>query len=116
MAAPATRPSDLTGTQRQKALKEHEAEVLERQNEMTMVNRATAEREEHEVIDLANPFIPVAVAEEEVELNEEWVKIRVNEACKPTIAKKTYEFEVGTKYRVPKHVADHLEERGIIWH
>lgn len=27
-----------------------------------------------------------------------------------------YSFKEGEKYRVPSHVADHLEEKGLVWH
>lgn len=44
--------------------------------------------------------------------------IRVNEDIEDVTigAGNTYNFEAGRQYRVPKAVADHLEEKGYVWH
>lgn len=43
--------------------------------------------------------------------------VRVNEDISMTYgAGNHYDFEAGKKYRVPKAVAKHLEEKGLIWH
>ena len=108
---------DLTGRQRAKALAENEEELLRRQNEITTANKVAAKSLETEVIDLSNPSLPVIVQEEEVEVAEKMVRIRVNESIKPTFARVTYDLtEVGRKYEVPAFLAEWLEERGVIWH
>lgn len=48
---------------------------------------------------------------------DDTVVIRVNATVNPTIGYgNTYNFEEGQRYRVPKHVAQHLESKGLVWH
>ena len=49
--------------------------------------------------------------------DEGTVEIRVNEDLPDTtIGPNTYNFQRGLKYRVPASVAEHLEEKGRVWH
>lgn len=124
MATPKANSGDFTGRQRDKAIAEFQDEVERRNQEMAMATQIAAKNLETEVVDLSNPDVPVVMEEEDldvqeetVELEEKTVVIRVNEAVKPTFAKVTYDLsEVGRKYRVPAHLAQHLEEKGLIWH
>ena len=54
----------------------------------------------------------------DVEVAPKIVEFRVNEDLENvTIGQGTnYNFFEGTKYRAPKHIYDHLEEKGYIWH
>jgi hypothetical protein len=54
----------------------------------------------------------------DVEVEERKVVIRVNEDC-PAVTigyGKTYDFVEGQRYRVPLHVYEHLEEKGLVYH
>lgn len=53
----------------------------------------------------------------DVEVQQATRVIRVNATIDPTIgAGNEFHFEEGRKYRVPAFVADHLEEKGYVWH
>lgn len=112
----ARRPaSDFTGRQREQQIKDASEAQAARANEISMASTIAAERLETEVVDVTG-FAPIAVEEVEVSLSEQEVIIRVNEDLNPTIGAKSYSFKVGQKYKVPKSVADHLEEKGVLWH
>lgn len=58
------------------------------------------------------------VVTQDVEVQEKIVEFRVNEDLENvTIGQGTnYNFFEGKKYRAPKHIYNHLEEKGYIWH
>lgn len=112
----ARRPaSDFTGRQREQQVKDAAEAQSARANEITMASASAAAKLETEVVDVTG-FAPLAIEEVEVSLSEQEVIIRVNEDLNPTIGAKAYTFKVGQKYKVPKYVADHLEEKGVLWH
>lgn len=115
MATPKAKASDFTGRQREAAQKANAEEVARRQTEMSMATQAAAEAEANEVVDLTVNTAPV-LEEVEVELAEKETIIRVNEDIDMTFASDRYEMKVGPKYKVPQHVADWLDERGVVWH
>ena len=57
-----------------------------------------------------------ALEETEVDVKTPTVVVRVNEDVEMTFAGVEYKLEQGPKYRLPKHIATHLDERGYIWH
>lgn len=73
-----------------------------------------------QVVDTANPPARsvVDLGVQEVSGEGRNVTIRVNEDLENvTIGAGTlYNFEAGRRYSVPKNIADHLEEKGYIWH
>lgn len=126
---------DATGRQKA-ALEAEQAEALaKRQEEMTMVNQQVIVETQNAVFD---PKSGEKVAEsdedagapaveskdgEVVDLGVETVEsdevvIRVNETLtNVTIGAGTFfNFDEGKKYKVPRHVARHLEEKGYLWH
>lgn len=112
----ARRPaSDFTGRQREAAVKAEVEAQTDRTNQLSMATAKAAQALETEVVDVTG-FAPVTVEEVEVSVSEQEVVIRVNEDLNPTIGAKSYSFKVGQKYKVPKTVADHLEEKGVLWH
>ena len=113
---PKTRASDFTGRQREKAAKAHAEEQQERANEMSMATAKAQVALENDVIDLSVPNLPVTVEEVEVELAEKEAIIRVNEDLDMSFGSDRYDLKVGPKYKVPQHIADHLEEKGLLWH
>jgi hypothetical protein len=118
---PRSRASDLTGRQIEAANDKRDAEIESRAQELSMVTAAAKEAISNEIIDLSNPSAPVAIAVEEIEeievqVAEKEVTIRVNENIDMTYGGVSYKMDVGPKYKVAKHIADWLEEKGIVWH
>lgn len=66
----------------------------------------------------AAPFVVTSVIEQPLVVEEPFRVIRVNADLSQVAigAGTSYDFEEGRKYRVPKNVADHLEEKGYVWH
>lgn len=66
-------------------------------------------------VDQRSSVVPQDVG---VQIADTSVEIRVNSTLENvTIGQGTdYTFEEGRRYKVPQHVADHLEERGLVWH
>lgn len=131
-----SRPGDFTGQAKAKLAKEHAEEVAKREGELAMMEAAEQEAAQNRVTDytagnLSEPVIldsveDVAAAEQEIQMDSEGVTVR--EAPTRTIrvnsdlesvtigAGNHYSFNEGEKYKVPAHVAEHLEEKGYIWH
>ena len=122
MAGAKPRATDFTGREREKLQKQHAEELALRASEMSMANAAAIAEAENSITDLTkNPEVPTVIdSVEEVELNlsEAVVVIRVNEDIEDMTlgVGNNYTFKAGQKYKVAKHVADHLEEKGYIWH
>lgn len=120
-AAPKTRAADVTGRQREKLQKEHAEELARRADEISTAAAAQAEADANSVTDLTQGSAPVvvdSVEEVEASLTEESVIIRVNEDIEEMTlgVGNHYTFKMGQKYKVAKSVADHLEEKGLVWH
>lgn len=136
MAKQNARPGDFTGQQKAKLAKEHAEEVARRGDELAMMEAAEQEAAQNRVTDYTQGTIEQPVILDDVEdltaadaelllspdditLRESPVRtIRVNaDLEKVTIGVgQNYTFREGEKYRVPAHVADHLEEKGYVWH
>jgi hypothetical protein len=124
-------PTDLTGTKMQK---EAEAKKEEQRQAAERMAMATAQQQEiddrDEVIDLTNGPLDEAIPEQrtdieiasdenpEVEEVEDEVVIRVNADLSQVTygAGKNYNFAAGRSYKVPRGLAEHLEEKGYVWH
>lgn len=138
---PKSRASDMTGRQIAAANKKRDAEQAKRKEELSMASAAAKEEEVNGVVDLSDPQNPEVIEEEpkdakveektatkrsakkdddveveEVEVNEKFVTVRVNENVDMSFAGVQYKMDVGPKYKIPAHIADWLEEKGIIWH
>lgn len=113
------RANDFTGRQRQQLLKEHADELALRKDEISTASAAEVERMKNEVVDLSTdtPTILDEVEDLGVGMSDNTVVMRVNEDIESmTLAKKTYDFKVGAKYRVPKDVYSYLDALGYVWH
>lgn len=120
MARSQKRPADFTGQQAEKLAAEHAAEQAARAQQVAMVT-AAAVVEASEPVDYSpapEVYAPEVEGGEAVVVQPKTVKIRVNS----TIEMLTfghgnhYDFEEGREYVVSKDLADHLEEKGLIWH
>jgi hypothetical protein len=122
MAATGAKPkaTDFTGREREKLQKEHAEELALRAQEMSMASVAAAEAAANTVTDLTQsaPVVIDSVEEVEINLSSATVVIRVNEDIEDMTfgVGNNYSFKAGQKYKVPKNVADHLEEKGYVWH
>jgi hypothetical protein len=122
MAGARTKATDYTGREREKLQKEHAEEMKLRAEEMSMATAAKVSEVSNSITDLTEaysaPVILDSIEEVEVSVNETSVVIRVNEDIDDMTlgVGATYTFKAGQKYKVKKEVADHLEEKGYIWH
>jgi hypothetical protein len=91
--------------------------------EVAVVEEIIYAEDDEAVIDTLAPraveAIPLEVEEmeESIEVQEATRIIRIAEDCEPTIGYgNNYDFKAGRRYRVPAHVARHLEEKGLVYH
>lgn len=119
--APKTRAADVTGRKREQLQKQHAEEIARRADEISTATAAQAEKDANSVTDLtqeSGPVVVDSVEEVEASVSEASVVIRVNEDIDDMTlgVGNVYSFKMGQKYKVPKAVADHLEEKGYVWH
>jgi hypothetical protein len=114
--------TDVTGRQREKLVKENAEALAKRAEEMSIATAVDAVRMETETIDLSNsPQNPTVIDEEiesvGVDLADNTVVVRVAEDLDMmTIGVGNhYSFKAGVKYKVQKHVAEHLQEKGYLY-
>lgn len=130
-------PTDHTGAKREQLEREHADEIKRRSAEMGMAARVQAEAS-NEVVDLTQqqpleelfaegetttdvveqPWETVGEVPEPRTGPDGTMVLRVNcDLEDVTIgAGNNYTFMEGQAYRVPRHVYDHLEEKGYVWH
>lgn len=113
--------TDVTGRQREALLEANAEALAERANEISLATQTKAHKDETEVVDLTQkPEAPTVLDEVEsvgVSLADDQVIIRVAENLDMvTIGSGNhYSFQAGKKYKVPKHVAAHLQEKGYLY-
>lgn len=112
--------TDVTGRQREEMIKANAEALAERANSMSMATAEAQAKLETEVIDLTTPHNPTVIDEVEVvgvDLADDMRVIRVAEDLDfVTIgAGNHYSFKAGQKYKVPSHVATHLQEKGYLY-
>ncbi|MBD0734055.1 hypothetical protein [Streptomyces sp. CBMA29] len=125
MPAPRTKtnPRDYTGRQKQLLAEKAAAEREKRQDEITMIDsQVRAAKNVPIELDSSGREMPRAaeITEQEpvpVQVAPEFATIRVNcDLEKVTIGQDNhFDFAEGQVYRVPYHVALHLESLGYIW-
>ena len=134
MVKQSNRPGDFTGQAKAKLAKEHAEAVAARGDELAMMEAAEAEAAQNRVTDYTAGEQPVildsvedlAAAEEELLLDSDAVSlreqphrtIRINSDLENVTigAGRHFTFREGEKYKVPADVAEHLEEKGYVWH
>lgn len=113
--------TDFTGRQREDLLKANAEEVAKRAQEMSIASQVEAAKLETEVYDLTKVGeVPTVIDEVEslgVESADDSTVIRVAEDLDfVTIGVGNhYSFKAGQKYKVPKNVAAHLQEKGYLY-
>ena len=124
MARQSARAGDFTGKQKAVLSEQHAAEQEARANQIALATAEAASKTLDETVDLAprkeevKPEVVGEVAVQDVDVEEPVVEFRVNENLEMvTIGHgNNYDFVMGQKYKAPKHIYDHLEEKGLIWH
>lgn len=118
MAKPVS-PRDYTGLQRAVLTSEAKAAQEDAAHQLTMIT-AAAEEAKHGTIEIGTPKEVVTVDDDgaPVVVAEKMKKFRVNTTLeKVTIGVGNhFDFVEGQKYKAPKYVYDHLNEKGYIWH
>jgi hypothetical protein len=112
--------TDVTGRQREAQIAANAEALAQRAGEMSMATAEAAAKLETEVLDLTVPGNPTVIDEVEtvgVSLADDSQVIRVAEDLDfVTIgAGNNYSFKAGQKYKVAKHVAQHLQEKGYLY-
>lgn len=112
--------TDVTGRQREEQLKAVAEEQAARATELSMATAAKEAKDATEIVDMTVPAAPTIIDEIEsvgVSLADDTVVVRVAENIdQMTIgAGNLYSFQAGKKYKVSKHVAEHLKEKGYLY-
>jgi hypothetical protein len=122
VAVPRTKPSgDFTGRQAAALAKEAAEEKRQKAEQMAMITAQEQKEFEETVFDVTqqpdNPTIVDEVLELGVELAEDSIIVRVAEDVDNMTYGygNTYHFKAGGKYKVPRGVADRLQELGLLY-
>ena len=120
MANTPTSPLDATGRAAEQAAKKNQEALKKRKDEISIAAQIEAENLETSVFDPKKPDTPLVLDEIEnvgVATNNEYVVVRtITDIEEMTYGVgNTYTFKAGVKYRVPKGLANYLEQLGYIW-
>lgn len=118
---PRKRAGDLTGLETERLVKENQAVLKERAQEISMMAEVEAEQNARPVDYSQGPHTETAAAA--LEVAEE---VQLEEPTKTIIPITTleqmtfgagnhYNFEEGRKYVVPVELARHLASKGLLW-
>lgn len=112
------RPQDVTGRKAEQLQEEHAEELAERAKEIGLINAVKTDGLDEPIELKPNEKPEVQVAKEVRSAKEPYVNIRLNcDLDDVTIGYgNTYNFKAGQVYRVERHIADYLDERGFVWH
>ena len=112
--------TDVTGRQREEQLKTVAEQQAARAGEMSMATAIQEVKDATEIVDMTTPSAPTVIDEVEsvgVSLANDTVVVRVAENIDQMTlgAGNVYSFQAGKKYKVAKHVAAHLQEKGYLY-
>jgi hypothetical protein len=115
-----TSPLDATGKAAEQAAKKNAEALKKRKEEISIATQIEAESLEKDVFDPKKPDAPLVLDEIEnvgVSTAGDMVVIRTITDIDDMSygVGNTYTFKAGVKYRVPKSLADYLEQLGYIW-
>jgi hypothetical protein len=110
------KPTDVTGRVREQLAADALEAQQERANSMSMATAEAAIKLETEVIDATIPERQTIIVDKVTTVNEGEVEIRVIENIENMTlgSGNNYNFKAGQKYKVTKHVAQHLQEKGYL--
>lgn len=120
MANTQTSPLDATGKAAEQAAKKNAEALKKRKEEISIATQLEAESLEKDIFDPKQPDAPLVLDEIEnvgVSTAGDYVVIRtITDIEDMTFGVgDTYTFKAGVKYRVPRGLADYLEQLGYIW-
>jgi hypothetical protein len=115
-----TSPLDATGKAAEQAAKKNAEALKKRKEEISIATQLESESLERDVFDPKKPDAPLVLDEIEnvgVSTAGDMVVIRTITDIDDMSygVGNTYTFKAGVKYRVPKSLADYLEQLGYIW-
>jgi len=115
-----TSPLDATGKAAEQAAKKNAEALKKRKEEISIATQLESESLEKDVFDPKKPDAPLVLDEIEnvgVSTAGDMVVIRTITDIDDMSygVGNTYTFKAGVKYRVPKSLADYLEQLGYIW-
>lgn len=112
------KPTDVTGRMREQAAAAAAEAQADRAAEMSMATAQAAAKLETEVIDATQPSRQTVIVDEVITVGsqDDSVEIRVVEDIENMTlgVGNNYNFKAGQKYRVTRHVANHLKEKGYL--
>ena len=112
-----SKPTDVTGRKREQLVAASLEEMQERANSMSMATAEAQIKLETEVIDATVPERQTVIVDEPtITSSDAEVVIRVVEDIENMTlgSGNNYNFKAGQKYKVTKHVAQHLQEKGYL--
>ena len=120
MANTQTSPLDATGRAAEQATKKNQEALKKRKDEISIASQIEAESLENNVFDPKKPDTPLVLDDIEnvgVSTTNEYVVVRtITDIEEMTYGVGNhYTFKAGVKYRVPKGLANYLEQLGYIW-
>ena len=120
MAKTQTSPLDATGKAAEQAAKKNAEALKKRKEEISIATQLETESLEKDVFDPKKPDAPLVLDEIEnvgVSTAGDMVIIRTITDIDDMSygVGNTYTFKAGVKYRVPRSLADYLEQLGYIW-
>jgi len=115
-----TSPLDATGKAAEQAAKKNAEALKKRKEEISIATQLETESLEKDVFDPKKPDAPLVLDEIEnvgVSTAGDMVIIRTITDIEDMSygVGNTYTFKAGVKYRVPRSLADYLEQLGYIW-
>ena len=111
------KPADVTGRKREALVAANLEEMQEKANSMSMATAEAQIKLETEVIDATKPDRQTVIVDEPTIVSDDAeVVIRVIEDIENMTlgSGNNYNFKAGQKYKVTKHVAQHLLEKGYL--
>lgn len=117
MATQKAKPTDVTGRTREKMVADSLEQQQERAATMSMATAESQIKLETEVIDATVPERQTVIVDEPSIISDDAeVVIRVIENIENMTlgSGNNYNFKAGQKYKVTKHVAQHLQEKGYL--
>jgi len=111
------KPTDVTGRMREELAAKNIEATQEAANKMSMATAQAKIDLETNVIDATVPERQTVIVDEVITVanpDEDYVEIRVIEDVENMTlgAGNTYSFKAGQRYKVTRHVAQHLKEKG----
>lgn len=113
---PRKRAGDLTGIKTQELQAAHAEELAEKASQLTMLQAANT-AEKMQPVDLSGGDTAVVHdGDVQVEVKKPKMRVKAMADVECTVGVGNhYTLEEGRTYDLPRHVAEHLLEKGLVW-